>query len=350
MKTVKRFDLLDGWRGLCAFVVVALHYCEAYRHPEFLPHSHLAVEYFFMLTGFTFIVAYDERWRTGGLTRMKFLWRRFVRLWPPILVGSFVGLLFAFVVGPRFYGPGPHDPGATLASFACSLTMYPQTKGFMTPMQPQTWTLLYIVYANLIYAFVLRHFRTWMLAVAVVAAAGYSLWVESCHHNFAFGWDFSSRHIVVACARMAFPVLTGMLLARLRWRISFPGAGLVATALLVLALWTPLFPKVGVAFGRFELVTVFGVLPFVLLCGAGARVPEGWFSRLCGFLGKYSFPLYATHFPLRNVLGNWVADHPDASAAENAAVVFAFVVAALALAYLCMQAIDALVRLLSGRK
>ena len=68
------------------------------------------------------------------------------------------------------------------------------------------------------------------------------------------------------------------------------------------------------------------------------------------FLGKYSFPLYATHFPLRNVLGNWVADHPDVSAAENAAVVFAFVVAALALAYLCMQAIDALVRLLSPRK
>lgn len=66
--TRTRYEVLDALRGLCAIAVVALHCCESFHRGDLLPHSHLAVEYFFLLTGFTFVVAYDGRWATGALT------------------------------------------------------------------------------------------------------------------------------------------------------------------------------------------------------------------------------------------------------------------------------------------
>lgn len=345
-----RYEVLDALRGLCAAVVVALHYCEAYRRPDLLPHSHLAVEYFLTLTGFTFVVAYDARWATGALTLGRFLWRRFVRFWPVIFVGSVIGLLYCFPLTTNFLG-AKKSPLELFGLFLYSLTLLPhmEPRGFLMPMQPQTWTLLYILYANVLYALVLRHLRTWMLALALVAAAGYSCWIVHVHHGFEAGWRIRSPHVAIACARTLFPVLTGMFLARLRWKLSFPGAGLVAAVLLAFVVCSPTFGLNRPAAGWLEFALVAVCLPVVLLCGCGGSIPEGRFAAFCRFLGKFSFPLYATHWPFRFSLGKWVVAHRNATFAQNVTTIAAYVIGALALAYLAMLASDALVRRLSGK-
>jgi len=342
----RRYEVLDALRGLCAVAVVALHYFESYRC-DAIPHAHLAVEYFFFLTGFTFVLAYDGAW-AGGLTLGRFLWRRFVRLWPLVLIGSFIGLLFCFALPGRFAPGMPDSPPVEILRFLYSVTMLPWTgRGFMAQMQPQTWTLLYIVYANVIYAFVLRHLKNGLLCLAVAAAAAFSCYVAVHYRSFVAGWDFSPDHIIVASARMAFPVLAGMLLARFGWKIGFRGAGLVSTALLAFFLLAPVCPTAGAAFGRYELAVVLVGLPLVVLTGAGGSIPEGRFARFCRFAGRFSFPLYATHFPLRIVLWLWVDGHPDATPARHAAVVFSIVVATLALAWVAMCAAEKLTERLS---
>ena len=349
-----RFEVLDALRGLCAVGVVSLHFCEAYGKPAWLPHSHLAVEYFLLLTGFTFIAAYDRRWADGTLTLGGFLWRRFMRLWPLVLVGSFIGLIFRFVMGAQFTTVSRSivpDPLSDCGLFLYTLTMLPAPKawGFLQPLQAQTWTLFYIIWVNALYGLFLRRFRTWMLAVGTTLGAGYSLYVLVQCHSYALGWDWMPNHIMTASARVVFPVFLGMLIARKGWKLSFPGAGLVSALLAATIVFGPFCTADrSVPFAVYEGIAVFAVLPLVVLTGAGGGIPEGRFAAFCRFMGRYSFPLYATHFPVRIALGVWRRSAPvDAPWTHHAALIFSATVISLALAWLAMKAADGISNMLA---
>ena len=50
--SVTRFDTLDLLRGVAATAVVTLHFSNIFGTPELLPHAYLAVDLFFVLSGF----------------------------------------------------------------------------------------------------------------------------------------------------------------------------------------------------------------------------------------------------------------------------------------------------------
>ena len=75
------------------------HLFEAYAvgdpQKQIINHGYLAVDFFFMLSGFVVAYAYDDRW--GGMTQWGFYKRRLVRLQPMIIIGSLLGAaLFVF--------------------------------------------------------------------------------------------------------------------------------------------------------------------------------------------------------------------------------------------------------------
>src|SRR6266446_3449491 len=81
--TVKRFEVLDSWRGICAMMVVLYHI------PEFFFFSDLAVirsgwlfvDFFFVLSGFVTTHAYGtELANLGGA--LQFIRKRFFRIYP----------------------------------------------------------------------------------------------------------------------------------------------------------------------------------------------------------------------------------------------------------------------------
>ncbi|MDE2487766.1 MAG: acyltransferase [Alphaproteobacteria bacterium] len=84
----QRQEVLDGLRGVAALAVVGVHvlgifYSDA-RNP--LHHAGLAVDFFFMLTGFVIAHTYDGRW-----TRMnagQFFALRLQRLHPLVVLGA----------------------------------------------------------------------------------------------------------------------------------------------------------------------------------------------------------------------------------------------------------------------
>jgi peptidoglycan/LPS O-acetylase OafA/YrhL len=100
-------DALTGIRGIAAWLVVFYHTRKALTeiwHPEaisMLANGYLAVDLFFMLSGFVIFYNYTDRLAGGdGVEIRQFLWRRFARVWP--LHGfilavylAFVGVLFA---------------------------------------------------------------------------------------------------------------------------------------------------------------------------------------------------------------------------------------------------------------
>lgn len=59
------YEILDGLRGVAAMLVVSYHLFETYYHGapnQPINHGYLAVDFFFVLSGFVIGYAYDDRW------------------------------------------------------------------------------------------------------------------------------------------------------------------------------------------------------------------------------------------------------------------------------------------------
>ncbi|MBR4405194.1 MAG: acyltransferase, partial [Bacteroidaceae bacterium] len=111
------YELLDGLRGAAALMVVWYHVFEGFAFAEgsaidVFNHGHLAVDFFFMLSGFVISYAYDDRWTAPGekrLTLGNFFKRRLIRLHPMLMMGMFIGFI-TFLIGGGVKWDGTETP------------------------------------------------------------------------------------------------------------------------------------------------------------------------------------------------------------------------------------------------
>jgi peptidoglycan/LPS O-acetylase OafA/YrhL len=99
------YVLLDGLRGVASIMVVIFHIFETYAdgspRKQIINHGYLAVDFFFLLSGFVIAYAYDDRW--SRMTQWEFYKRRLIRLQPMVVMGSLIGAaLFYFQKGSTF--------------------------------------------------------------------------------------------------------------------------------------------------------------------------------------------------------------------------------------------------------
>jgi peptidoglycan/LPS O-acetylase OafA/YrhL len=93
-QTQFRFIALDGLRGVAALVVVMHHidWPNHLTHIAFFKNGYLAVDLFFILSGFVICSSYSTK-IVSGATALQFIWLRFFRVYPLHLA-----VLVAFVV------------------------------------------------------------------------------------------------------------------------------------------------------------------------------------------------------------------------------------------------------------
>ena len=88
--------LLDALRGVAALMVVWYHFFEAFASSPLdqrFNHGYMAVDFFFILSGFVIGYAYDNRWQKGELTTGGFFKRRLIRLHPMVVLGAVIGVI-----------------------------------------------------------------------------------------------------------------------------------------------------------------------------------------------------------------------------------------------------------------
>jgi peptidoglycan/LPS O-acetylase OafA/YrhL len=86
------YEILDGLRGVAAIVVLIFHISESFTldpYLKFANHGYLAVDFFFVLSGFVIGYAYDGRWQKMSFG--NFFKRRLIRLHPMVVFGMVLG-------------------------------------------------------------------------------------------------------------------------------------------------------------------------------------------------------------------------------------------------------------------
>jgi peptidoglycan/LPS O-acetylase OafA/YrhL len=346
--------ILDGLRGVAALMVVLFHLCEAYKpeHPLTQPinHGYLAVDFFFLLSGFVIAYAYDDRWQT--LSTWDFFKRRLVRLQPMVVMGTVIGaLLFYFQAGPAFplIETTPAWQLLLVMLVGCTLLPLPPSMdirgwGEMHPLDGPAWSLFFEYVANILYAIGLRRLSNRWLGVLVALAAAFlvQLAVFGKRGDVIGGWSIDAQQLHIGFARLLFPFLAGMLLMRLGRRIRINHAFAACSLLLIVALALPRFGGADRPWlnGLYESLCVIVVFPLIVAIGAGATQVDGPSTRIAGFFGELSYPLYITHYGLIYVYTEWIGAHEALPFGTKCAAGAAVFVASIAIAYACLRLYD----------
>lgn len=100
LDTKPHYELLDGLRGVAALMVIWYHIFEGFATSPMdqrFNHGYLAVDFFFILSGFVIGYAYDDRWKT--MKTKDFFKRRLIRLHPMVVLGAVLGSITFCIQG-----------------------------------------------------------------------------------------------------------------------------------------------------------------------------------------------------------------------------------------------------------
>jgi len=347
------YVILDGLRGVASLVVVVFHLCEAFAggsaQTQIINHGYLAVDFFFVLSGFVVAYAYDDRW--GRLTFADFCKRRLIRLQPMIVLGTLIGVvLFYFGAGPTFPKIAAATPVQVGLVALLGLVMIPLPKAFdirgwdeTYPLNGPAWSLFYEYIANLLYAAGLRKLSNRALAIMVgLAAVAVVDWtVFGSRGDLVGGWSLDADGIRLGMTRVMYPFFAGVLLMRLGWRVRIGGAFGICSLLLLVALGLPRLGGTGHLWlnGLYESLCVIVLFPVIVAIGAGDRQVDGFGLRIARFFGDLSYPLYITHYPLMYLYTAWVVDHHIAPL-QGAIVGAVVLIVSVGVAWISLKACD----------
>lgn len=370
-----RYEILDGLRGVAALMVVAFHLLETYSKgpsEQIINHGYLAVDFFFVLSGFVIGYAYDDRW--GKMSIGTFFKRRLVRLHPMVVAGTLIGAALFFFAGTAFPKTMEVEGWKFALCLVMGLLMIPcgmgldirgwgETNSFNGP----NWSLTYEYIANVLYAFIFRYLPKVALAVLCAVCAVFTLdltlgwdifglFPNGPQYNVIGGWSLTAQQIYVGFARLLYPFLCGLLISRilpLRRSESNPSGspihlkgGFWWCALAIVVIFS--VPCIGgrqcLWDGLYQAVCILIVFPLLVLAGAGSVTTDAKSTAVCKWMGEISYPLYITHFPLMYIQMNWVAEHADAPLWQHIAVSTGVFFVAVILAWGLLKIYDTPVR------
>jgi peptidoglycan/LPS O-acetylase OafA/YrhL len=293
------FAGLDGLRGIAALAVVVLHANQFIRFTTFHPSTYLAVDFFFILSGFVIAYAYDERIK-AGLHLGPFLRLRLIRLYPMLFFGALLGGLI--MVSHRLMMSDSDGLGGAAALALAGMLLLPAGLAFgleAYPVNNPIWSLFFEIVANVLYPCLIRLAKI-TSAILILSALALIFLIWRYQSVEFLGFEDGSRFLA-GFPRVIVPFLSGALIFHSRIFERFPAIPFVAVVgglLAVLLTRTPL-PWL------FDLAAIFLLLPAIMCLGARTPMTSPGLWKFCDTSGRISYPLYLVHQPVMRAVGTF---------------------------------------------
>ncbi len=353
--TKPHYNILDGLRGVAALMVLWFHIFEAYASSHIdqqINHGYLAVDFFFILSGFVIGYAYDDRWKT--MTIKDFIKRRFIRLHPMVVIGAIIGAIMFYFQGCSVWDVSKVSVTMLLIATLMNACLIPATPGFeirgvteMFPLNGPSWSLFYEYIGNILYAFFIHKLSTKVLSIWVVLAgcglAGFAIWGP--YGDICAGFSLTGENILGGSLRLLFSFSAGLLLSRLFKPIFIKGVFWICSLSVVILLAVP---RIGGSEnlwmnGLYDTLCFAVLFPLIVYLGASGKTTDKLTTRICKFLGDISYPLYMVHYPFIYLYYAWVKNE-HLTFVQSLPGALAVVIGSIILAYLCLRLYDEPVR------
>ncbi len=297
-----RYAFLDGIRGMAAIFVMTRHTVD-YWHLSFY-RSYLAVDLFFILSGFVIAYAYDEKVRTGIITFPKFVLIRLIRLYPvfilSVLISSalFIGRL---TLKHEIDNTGLLSILSVVAFTSMFLPSHIAGDNGLFPINGVYWSLFFELVVNFLYAAIRPVLNNYVLA-AIVLGFGF-LMVRSSYLNgnldTGFYWEKAS--FIAGFARSIFGIFLGLLLFRHHSRFKFfldkPYVAWIAVFAIAIVLGSPSVEGFNWIIDAISVAVIFPIAVLAASHGKSTKL-----QGLLVMLGAASYPVYVLHIPVGEIL------------------------------------------------
>ena len=357
------YELLDGLRGVAALVVILYHIFEGYAFAsngtiDTLNHGYLAVDFFFIPSGFVIGYAYDDRWGKG-LTMKNFFKRRLIRLHPMVIMGAVLGAVTFYLQGCVQWDGTHIAISMVMLSLLCTMFFIPAMPGVgyevrgngeMFPLNGPCWSRFFEYIGNILYALFIRRLSNKALAVLVavlgVALALFAVLDISGYGNIGVGWTLDGVNFIGGTLRMLFPFSMGMLLSRNFKPVKLRGAFWICTIIMIALFAVPYLEgaKPFCVNGAYEVFCIIVAFPILVWLGASGTTTDKRSTVLCKFLGDISYPVYVVHYPIMYLFYAWLIKNQLYTLGETWQVALCVYALSLVLAYLCLKLYDEPVR------
>ena len=371
--TKPHYELLDGLRGVAAILVLFYHIFEGFSFAEAtngagsgiittLNHGHIAVDFFFILSGFVISYAYDDRWKK--MSTMQFFKRRLIRLHPMLVMGAIIGFLTFASVGFERWDGTTAPTGWVMTALLLTMFMIPAVPGVpyevrgngeMFPLNGPGWSLFFEYIGNILYALFMRRMSTRILTTFTIllgiAHAWFFIGNVSGYDMIGIGWTIDEVNFWGGLVRMLFPFSMGMLIARTFKPRKVKGAFWICSVTLVVLFSVPYIASSGAISlnSLYEFICIAFIFPMLVWLGA-CGTASGTTGKTNRVLGELSYPLYIVHYPIMYIFYAWLIKNNIYTLDNCLGVAALVIVSSIALAFLCLKLYDEPVRRWLTRK
>ena len=295
------FYTIDGLRGIAALLVVCRHIVPFHGNRLNFPSSYLAVELFFLFSGFVIAHAYDKRF-DAGLGFWEFFKARLIRLYPLYFFGFMIAVLtvpLAWTLGIKTW---PLDPRILVPNLFLLPTYIIFAGGALYPFNNPSWTLFFELLANFLYCLIYKGLTHGRLALFVIIAAAVLVFADFNFHSLDIGYN--RIHFVGGFARVGFSFFAGI--AVYRFQLNHPCPIRISPWLLLAGATALLVQAVPRGLDRELYDAVCAVVVFPLFAYLATTVEPGPIGqRMFTLGGGASYALYLIHAPLGGVLNQF---------------------------------------------
>ncbi len=359
LETKPHYDLLDGLRGVAAVLVIWYHVFEAFATSPIdqrFNHGYLAVDFFFILSGFVIGYAYDDRWKV--MKTKDFFKRRLIRLHPMVVLGAVLGAITFCIQGSEKWDGTPVSMSMVMLAMLMGLFLIPAVPGTgpevrgngeMYPLNGPSWSLFFEYIGNILYALFLRRLSTKALAVLVtlsgIGLASYAIFNFSGYGHLGVGWSMGDHNLIGGFLRLLFSFSIGLLMSRVFKPVKIKGAFWICSLVLAVLFSIPYIgdgesPWMN---GIYDSVCTIVIFPLLVYLGASGKTTDKKSAGICKFLGDISYPLYIVHYPFMYLFYAWVwRETLTFSQAWPMALLVFF--GSILFAYLCLKLYDEPIR------
>lgn len=323
--TKPRYELLDGLRGVAAFAVIWYHFFEAFATTpvdQRMNHGYLAVDFFFVLSGFVIGYAYDGRWRNNGMNAGQFMLRRVIRLHPLVIFSLVLGAIAYMIQGSVRWDGTPMPISMLLLAMLLGLFLIPvpagtnadvRGNGEMFPLNGPSWSLFFEYIGSILYAVWLHKLsRKALTAVTVLSGIGLSMILlcnSSGFYHLGVGWSMAEWGFLGGFLRLSFSFSIGLLMSRNFKKFRIRGAFWICSALILAILSCPYIStndNPSILNAVYDCICTLIAFPAIVYIGACGTTTDKISTKLCDFSGKLSYPIYIIHYPVMYLFYAWI--------------------------------------------
>jgi peptidoglycan/LPS O-acetylase OafA/YrhL len=315
-------------RGIAALIVLTGHTGSYWHFGLF--RGYLAVDLFFILSGFVIAHAYGDALANGTMPFSSFVKVRLIRLYPIFLLSVLAAAADPIRSHIHIHRHTADIPQLVSLGWSIALTaLYLPSKllgsPYLFPLNAVYWSLSFELLANFLYGATQSVLRKNALRAAVVLLGAMVMYVAYEGGNLNAGWTWTGLSLAAGILRSLFGVFCGVFLFGIREKVAAQISkdyGWLALLLVALILVSPSAGRLDWIIDSIAVVVCF---PIAVLWLAHSRAQHGTSVLLA--LGSASYATYVLHAPIGKTLGGELGGIVDRFAPVSGIVLVALLIA-----------------------